>query len=134
MSFSFRRYPTSWPFVIMWLLAWSYGLSLELQYKPQLHITVFPLPPKKCCSKTWLHEIRWCLKSYCTSTCTKNWAFHITINNILFLDMTLYDNPNMMPRLCLLLLRSLKPFSFGDKTTTINPYTCSEEQVQKIHT
>lgn len=40
----------------MRLLVWSYSLSLELKYKPQLHIAVFPLPPQKMLTKsqtTW---------------------------------------------------------------------------------
>lgn len=45
--------------------------------------------------------------------------------------MTLYDHLYVMPRICLLLLCSLKLFSFVDKTTTINPYTCSEEEVKE---
>lgn len=90
MILSFRRHHIGWPFVIMWLLVRSYDLPLELQYKPQLHITVFPPLPKKCCPKARLHEVRWSLKSYCTSTCIKNWVFRIILNNILFLDMALY--------------------------------------------
>lgn len=129
MSFRRYRYPTGWPFVIMWLLVWSYSLSFELQYKPQSHMAVFPLPPKKYCPKPRLHEIRWSLKSYCTATCTKKWNFHIIFNNILFLDMTLCYNLNEVPRHCLLLLCSLKLFSFSDNHH--KPVCSSEEQVQQ---
>lgn len=41
MSLSFRRWPAGQTFVTMRLLVWSYNLYLELQYKPELDITVF---------------------------------------------------------------------------------------------
>lgn len=102
-------------------------LSAELRsvrwISVQAWIRYYCLPKKHiCCPKARLHMLRWNLKTYCTPSSIKNWVFHIILNKILFLDISLCDNSKEMPRLC-----CLKLFSSGDilminnKGTTINP-------------